>query len=129
VQFQFVYRGFKNLGKSFAIPHREDRDGRVSTLVERQLADAKTHQETTNSIVILLLARFGDCTHLSVREAANALGCSVPTVRRKIAAGTLTLETVPGMKEGGIPIEQLYARWIDIRAARAAMERAKREIA
>ncbi|HET8798198.1 MAG TPA: hypothetical protein VFO89_10950 [Thermoanaerobaculia bacterium] len=74
-------------------------------------------------LVPLLLAQVVDPTHLSIDGAARALHVSAKTIRRRIAAGTLTLEVIPGTRVSGIPIVQLYAEWIDLRTARAAFER------
>jgi hypothetical protein len=74
-------------------------------------------------LVPLLLAQVVDPTHLSIERAAEALHVSMKTIRRRIRAGTLTLEVVPGTRISGIPIEQLYAEWIDLRTARLAFER------
>jgi hypothetical protein len=74
-------------------------------------------------LVPLLLAQVVDPTHLSIDGAARALNVSPKTIRRRIAAGTLTLEVVPGTRVSGIPIMQLYAEWIDLRTARKAFER------
>lgn len=74
-------------------------------------------------LVPLLLAQVVDPTHLSIEGAARALHVSPKTIRRRIAAGTLALEVIPGTRVSGIPIMQLYAEWIDLRTARKAFER------
>lgn len=74
-------------------------------------------------LVPLILAQVADPTHLSIEGAARALHVSPKTIRRRIAAGTLTLEAIPGTRVTGVPIMQLYAEWIDLRTARKAFER------
>jgi hypothetical protein len=74
-------------------------------------------------LVPLILAQVADPTHLSIARAADSLRVSEKTIRRRIRAGTLTLEVIPGTRVSGIPIEQLYAEWIDLRTARLAFER------
>ena len=74
-------------------------------------------------LVPLILAQVADPTHLSIEGAGRALHVSPKTIRRRIAAGTLTLEVIPGTRVSGIPIMQLYAEWIDLRTARKAFER------
>jgi hypothetical protein len=74
-------------------------------------------------LVPILLAQVVDPTHLSVEGAARALHTSTKTIRRRIKSGTLALEVIPGTRASGIPIDQLYAEWIDLRTARAAFER------
>jgi hypothetical protein len=74
-------------------------------------------------LVPILLAQVVDPTHLSIECAARALHVSPKTIRRRIAAGTLALEVIPGTRISGVPIMQLYAEWIDLRTARKAFER------
>lgn len=74
-------------------------------------------------LVPLLLAQVTDPSHLPIESAARALHVSAKTIRRRIAAGTLTLEVIPGTRLSGIPITQLYDEWIDLRTARIAFER------
>jgi|GEM_PF-2969079 len=74
-------------------------------------------------LVPLLLAQVVDPTHLSIEGAARALHVSPKTIRRRIAAGTLTLEVISGTRVSGISITQLYAEWIDLRTARKAFQR------
>lgn len=74
-------------------------------------------------LVPLLLAQVVDPTHLSIEGAARALNVSPKTIRRRIAAGTLALEVIPGTRMSGVPIMQLYAEWVDIRTSRRAFDR------
>ena len=62
-------------------------------------------------VVILLVAQTADPTHLSIEAAARALGVSAKTIRRRIAAGSLTLESIPGSRRCGIRIDELYDGW------------------
>jgi hypothetical protein len=81
--------------------------------------------------VHLLVAQSTDPTHLSIEGAARALGVSVKTVRRRIAAGTLTLETIPGSNRRGIAIDAVYRAgwWVPLAVARAAVEEERGELA
>jgi hypothetical protein len=74
-------------------------------------------------LVPLILAQVSDPTHLSIEGAARALHVSTKTIRRRISAGTLRLETIPNTRRTGIAIEQLYSEWIDLRTSRKALER------
>jgi hypothetical protein len=65
-------------------------------------------EELLRLLPIILAAAGVDCTHVSCEAAARALGVSVKSVRRRIAAGSLTLETIPGTRKTGIRIEQVY---------------------
>lgn len=80
--------------------------------------------------VQLLVAQSTDPTHLSIEGAARALGVSVKTVRRRIAAGTITLETIPGSSRRGIAIDALYKGWwVSLAVARTAVEEERHELA
>jgi hypothetical protein len=74
-------------------------------------------------LVPLLLAQVVDPTHLSIEDAARALHVSPKTIRRRIAAGTLTLEVIPGTRVSGISIMALYSEWVPLGTARMAFER------
>lgn len=71
----------------------------------------------------LLLAQVTDPTHLSIEGAARALGVSTKTIRRRISAGSLHLETIPETRRSGIAIDELFTQWVDLRTARRAFER------
>lgn len=71
----------------------------------------------------LLLAQVTDPTHLSIEGAARALGVSTKTIRRRISAGSLHLETIPETRRSGIAIDELFNQWIDLRTSRRAFER------
>jgi hypothetical protein len=71
----------------------------------------------------LLLAQVVDPTHLSIDAAARALGVSAKTIRRRISAGTLRLDTIPGTRRSGIAIDELFSSWVDLRTSRRAFER------
>ena len=80
--------------------------------------------EELMGILPILLAGAGvDPTHVSIATAAQILGVSVPTIRRKIRQGHLQLEVIPGTKVSGIAISSVYEQWIPIRVARAARTR------
>lgn len=96
--------------------------------MQRMLSGMAERSDDLAAIVVALLAQHGDPTHVDVVRAATLRGCSVKTIRRMIVAGELTLEVIPGTRESGIPIEQIYARWIPIRAARQALQRMREEV-
>lgn len=102
----------------------EDLQGRISDL-ERSVAVA-VHELTVattqaQTVTQALLARIG--RHFTVDEAAIAWRVTSKTIRRKISAGELTLEQIPGTHVMGIPAEQIFGRWIDYRIAKAARAR------
>lgn len=78
-------------------------------------------------LVPLILAQVADPTHLSIEAAARALHVSTKTIRRRIAAGALSLEVVPGTRTSGVPITQLFGEWIDLHTARKAYERERED--
>lgn len=86
----------------------------------RAVADLAAHQMRMNEIALAFLARLGDPTHLNVSEVARIRRVSDKTIRRAIARGELNLEAIPGTRETGIPVQQVYSRWIDLRTLRAA---------
>lgn len=77
-----------------------------------------THQREFNSVLIAVVAQHGDPTHLTVDAAARVKSVSRGTIRRRIASGEYTLETIPGTRQTGIPIEQIYSGWMPLRKAR-----------
>jgi hypothetical protein len=97
-----------------------------SLILDLRREIAARHDEFA-AVVVALVAQHGDPTHVTVDRAAALRGESVKTIRRRIAAGELTLEVITGSRQSGIPIEQIYARWIPIRAARMAMQKAREE--
>lgn len=94
---------------------------------QRTLADIArrvSRIEELMMILPILLAGAGvDPTHVSIATAAQILGVSVATIRRKIRQGRLQLEVIPGTKVSGIAISSIYEQWIPIRVARAARDR------
>jgi hypothetical protein len=78
---------------------------------------------------IILAAAGVDSTHLSVEAVARALGVSVKSVRRRIAVGSLTLETIPGTRKTGIRIEQVYdGWWVPLALSRRLIEDERHEL-
>ncbi len=73
--------------------------------------DRVAELEKLMRVVILLVAQTADPTHLSIEAAARALRVSAKTIRRRIATGSLTLETIPGSRRCGIRIDELYDGW------------------
>jgi hypothetical protein len=92
-----------------------------------ELAAERADRLQATKIIVALLAQHGDPTHVTIERAAALRGCSVKTIRRSIDAGNLTLEVIPGTRESGIPIEQIYSRWVPIRVAREALRKMRTE--
>jgi len=96
----------------------------------REILDRIERIEAYLATVQLLVAQSTDPTHLSIEGAARALGMSVKTVRHRIAAGTITLETIPGSNRRGIAIDALYKGWwVPLAVARTAVEEERHELA
>jgi len=95
--------------------------------LQRTMAAVVARNEDVVAVMVALLAQHGDPTHVDVARAAQLRGCSEKTIRRAIAAGKLRLVIIPGTRVSGIPIEQIYSRWLPITAARRAIENARRE--
>lgn len=87
------------------------------------------HIEQVLELVPVLLAAHGDPTHLSVENTARVLGVSVRTIRRRIAAGDLVLETIPGTRTTGIPVTAIYSRWTPLHLSRESLMRERKRIA
>jgi hypothetical protein len=86
-------------------------------------------EELLRLLPIILAAAGVDSTHLSVEASARALGTSVKSVRRKIATGFLTLETIPGTRKTGIRIEQVYdGWWVPLSLSRRLIEDERHEL-
>jgi hypothetical protein len=91
--------------------------------------DRITELEKLMRVVILLVAQSADPTHLSIEAAARALGVSTKTIRRRIAAGSLTLETIPGSRRCGIRIDEIYdGWWVPLALARKLVEEERDEL-
>jgi hypothetical protein len=95
--------------------------------LRRMIVDMDQRSEDVTAILIALFAQHGDPTHVTIARAAQLRECSVKTIRRAIATGELTLEVIPGTRTSGIPIEQIYARWLPIGAAKEALRRLRAE--
>lgn len=94
-----------------------------------QVHDRITELEKLMRVVILLVAQSADPTHLSIEAAARALGVSTKTIRRRIAAGSLTLETIPGSRRCGIRIDEIYdGWWVPLALARKLVEGERDEL-
>lgn len=78
---------------------------------------------SANQIIIVLMSRLTHPEHVTVEEAARIRRVTQRQIRRQIAAGSLSLEIIPGTSESGIPLRQIHSGWIDIRTAKAALER------
>lgn len=86
-----------------------------------RLTDATDRAERVTQMA---LARIGG--HFTIDETAIAWGVSSRTIKRKINAGELTLEEIPGTRVHGIPADQVFGRWVPVDVARAASEREKK---
>lgn len=80
-------------------------------------------------LAAILIDRITDPTHLTIEELARYWDVSEVQIRRKINAGQLTLEVIPGTRRSGIPVREVRGRWIPIQKARraAALEREARD--
>jgi excisionase family DNA binding protein len=87
----------------------------------RAIMEMQRATSMADAVTQALIARLG--AHFTVDEAAAAWRVTPKTIRRKIAAGELRLEKIPGTHVTGIPAEQIFGRWIDYRIARAAKAR------
>ncbi|HEX2059396.1 MAG TPA: hypothetical protein VHK90_01515 [Thermoanaerobaculia bacterium] len=80
-------------------------------------------------ILPILVAQTADPTHLSVEGAARVLGVSTKTIRRRIASGTLTLETIPGTRKTGVRVDEIYdGAWVPLALSRQLLEDEQREL-
>jgi hypothetical protein len=91
--------------------------------LQQQVAAMAKERSIERAIVMALMAQHGDPTHLSVKRVAALRRCSEKTIRREIDRGVYTLEQMPGTRESGIPIEQLYSGWTPVGAVRQAIAR------
>ena len=85
------------------------------TLLTLQVKGMAEGLEQAVAISTLLLSRRLDPTHLSVPEAAKFKGVSDKTIRNWLAEGKLTREIVPGTRQSGIPVGELFEGWMDAR--------------
>jgi hypothetical protein len=105
-------------------------DAVVASQVLRDLVGRLDRIEQMLRILPILVAQTADPTHLSVEGAARVLGVSTKTIRRRIESGTLTLDTVPGTRRTGIPVEQVYAgSWVPLILARKLLDDERHELA
>lgn len=98
---------------------------------DRELAEIRSEIRRLRElfeIIPLLLSHVTDVTHVSVPRAAELLGVSQKTIRRRIAAGLLSLDVVPGTRKSGVPLDQLYAGWISLARCKAALQRERGEV-
>src|SRR4051812_24699580 len=70
-------------------------DAAGASVLEMDMHRRVCRIEQLLELLPLLLAQVTDPTHLSIEGAARALGVSTKTIRRRISAGTLHLETIP----------------------------------
>lgn len=91
------------------------------------LTENAANEKEFRRILILLVNQAGDCTHASVETAAQILQCSTRSVHRRVKAGEYTLETIPGTKRCGIPVDQLSRQWCPIGIAKKARERQREQ--
>ncbi len=93
-----------------------------------QVSAGNAHAANLEAIIMMLMARYGDPSHLSVEDAAGLMKRltgrgSVSTIKRMLKSGELKMEVIPGTKRSGIRVEQIYSRWMPIAAARSALHR------
>ncbi|HVT02036.1 MAG TPA: hypothetical protein VHL58_01525 [Thermoanaerobaculia bacterium] len=96
--------------------HSDELVRAVRSITSRIAGMASDHERLA-AIMSTLIRRLTDPTHLSVQEVAQIEGVSEKTVRNRIGRGKYELETVPGTRRCGIPIQQVFSRWIDIQVA------------
>jgi hypothetical protein len=115
------------MASSDVTPERP-RDAADAQPLLRDIATRLARLEQLFELVPVLLGAAGvDPTHVPIATAAQILGVSVPTIRRKIRLGELKLEVIAGTKVSGIALSELYEQWIPIRVARAALARERSE--
>jgi hypothetical protein len=104
-------------------------DAAVASEVVRDLYRRLGRIEQLLRIFPILIAQVADPTHLTIEGAARVLGVSTKTIRRRVASGTLALETIAGTRRTGIPVEQLYdGAWVPLALARKLLDEERREL-
>ena len=102
------------------------------TQMRVELARANARGERLEAVIAVLLARYGDPSHVTVEEAAalkrkiTGKG-SVASIRHMIRQKRLTLEVIPGTRRTGIPLHQMYNEWLPIDLVRRIVAKAKGE--
>ena len=104
-------------------------DAVVASQVVRDLARRLDRIEQLLRIFPILIAQTADPTHLSIEGAARVLGVSAKPIRRRIASGTLTLETIPGTRKTGVRVEEIYdGAWVPLALSRKLLDEERREL-
>lgn len=99
----------------------DEQDERLSVTLERLASHLRTLADDHAkflAVCVAMLRRHTDPSHLSVEEVARIEGVSEKTVRNRISSRRYTLEVVPGTRRCGVPVDQVFNRWIDIEVAR-----------
>ena len=69
------------------------------------------------SLALALIAP--DATHVTIARAAAMRGESIASLRQRAAAGEITIEPIPGSGADGVPIAQIFPRWLAMRRGTA----------
>src|SRR3954454_19226776 len=116
-------RAALHIVESSTQPHAASTDAVVASQVIRDLYGRLIRIEQMLRILPVLVAQVADPTHLSIEGAARVLGVSTKTIRRRIASGGLTLETILGTRRTGIPVDQVYdGAWVPLALSRKLLE-------
>ena len=110
-------------------PGAASTDAVVAWQVIRDLYRRLDRIEQLLRILPILVAQTADPTHLSVEGAARVLGVSTKTIRRRIASGTLTLETIPGTRKTGVRVDEIYdGAWVPLALSRKLLDKERCEL-
>jgi hypothetical protein len=101
----------------------DERVGRAVELAASHLKKIADDQERLLALCITMLGRTTDPTHLSIEEVARIERVSLKTVRNRISSGHFDLQAIPGTRRMGIPVEQVFARWMSIALAKDVLRR------
>jgi hypothetical protein len=107
--------------KELTVDELNARMASMEATIAAAVSELRRATTVADSVAQMMIARLG--RHFTVDETAIAWGVSVRTIQRKIRAGELTLELIPGTHVNGIPADQVFGRWIDVRVARATRRR------
>jgi excisionase family DNA binding protein len=110
--------------KDLTLSDLEERTIRLEQQLAAAIAEMSKATAIAGHVTQLALARIGG--HFTVDEAAIALDVSARTIKRKINAGEMTLEQIPGTRVFGIPASEIFGRWTPAIVARKAAERERK---
>lgn len=100
-------------------------------VIEQLFAERVRQGARIEAVAMILLARVGDPTRLTVKEAAaleerlHGKG-SVASVRRKVREGKYHLQKRDGEKEARIPVDEIYGEYLPIDEWRSDLDARKR---